>query len=182
MGLDDLGKQSEDRMKLSQPGEEYREDSEEEDVWVVLVKQIGDEKFLVRFPKTPEDEYFEKGSSEKVFRYCSSEDEAEYILHVMKGGSDSAYLSSHLEKIRLAGYHILKEKEIGQLEESRILDLIYEGPLIATDGTKTVFKERILISDENTYHILTKYHEGKEERHDKFIESFELVIPLPGRK
>lgn len=181
MGLDDLGKQPEDRMKLSQLGEEYWEDSEEDDVWIVFVKQLGDEKFLVRFPKAPEDEYFQKNANEEAFRYHSSEEEAEYTLHAMQNHSDPGYLSSHLEKIRSSGYHILKEEKLEQTEQGWILDLVYEDSLISGDGTKTIFKERILVSEKNTYHILTKYTEGKEDRHEDFIESFEIVLPFPGR-
>ncbi|MES2273243.1 MAG: hypothetical protein V4487_03535 [Chlamydiota bacterium] len=131
-------------------------DEDDPSIWVVFTKNIGAEKFLLRFPKDPS---LKQISSDRV-EISSLQDGASYQLSVEKAGDVNRRLK---EVEALPGVSLIRAEQKGA-----VLDLHYRL------GEKWVY-EHLSLTFEHLYLFQTTSPEANEENHRLFVNSFQFI-------
>lgn len=135
-------------------------------IWIVLVKETKDEKFLVRFPKDPAISYAMEGKkmnfTEKEGNVFYAFSKEPYFSNLSKDELFSSVLKTLSSKDCKILSSTLKE------EKNRLrLDFEYEeeGRLV---------KESQFVTASNRYILRTVFSSSDEEKHNYFTESFKI--------
>ncbi len=132
---------------------------ENESVWVIFSKKLGEESFRLRFPKLPEYRYLET----KEMQVSSKVEDREFSLQVLKPVSLDEFMKV-LQEMSLDSKISLME--LVQKEEN-IYDVQYQ------EGQRTVF-QRFYFSSHYLYVLETKGSFLDAESHAYFVNSFEV--------
>ena len=149
-------------VSVDRPDVYMEEMVEDEDGWVVFSKQIGFEKFLVRFPEDPSCRYFQEDAME----LNATQDGVIFSLKREARGSKElkVFLSQRIEEIG-----VLKDAVLLRVEEKEgSIELFYrivKGEWI---------RERLIATADSFYTLQTMSSRQQVEIHKQFADS--LVV------
>jgi len=131
-------------------------DETDPSIWVVFAKEIGNEKFLVSFPKEPTYKYLnEEGSEMELFASCGG---AEHVLQVLLPSEN--LLEARKESLQGAIHFFEKKDETGT-------EIIYwKGGYW--------FMERLVSLGTHSYILQTKTVDFENQAHSLFSASLDI--------
>jgi|GEM_PF-7124518 len=128
--------------------------------WVILVKEVGENKFEVSFPDDPELKY-EKTEVGEVLEYTSTCGQCDYYLKISDSEIDFAKYLEELE-----GKGEIERVTFGESKQGPFLDIVYGN-----------HKERILKTESKTF-LFRTHIKNETDKHHEFIQSFNIITPL----
>ncbi len=153
-----------EKMFFSKLDKEYLDvlDDEEDEGWVILIKQFGENKIETAFPSNPEF-FYEKKLKKEVFRFLSQEEEASYTFVIEKG----------IEWPN--DYKFRKENKDLYLERSGAYGPIFDREF---QQNGKVIKKRVQFAEDLLCTFTTEKRGGAPDLHDEFVSSFSIIKPL----
>jgi hypothetical protein len=145
---------------------------EKEEGWVLLIKEEGLEKFLIRFPDDPKLERMKEGN---CLRVTAKDAEVEYSIVVedRKGEKSSEeILWEHVKHVVESKSVEVLHQEMSKSEKGDFLDIVYRDGKLFGDQVARVCKTRVVVTKDHIYRIFTVAKEGQVEKHEYFVGSF----------
>lgn len=138
------------------------EEERDPSIWVVFAKQLGDEKFLVRFPEDPLYTYL---TSDEMEISCSRGD-ISYLLRVLRNPG-SSFFDERKKVVELHPETLLIQE---RRPSPHILELFYRN-----EEGKWVW-EQLRLSAHHLYFFQTKSDTIQSDLSYQFVNSLELEI------
>jgi hypothetical protein len=138
--------------------------------WIVFFKQHINEKFCVSIPDEPKIENLI--SPNEIFRLSCFDQGIEYSLQAKsfpRGMDKELFLAEYIKQLKDLVYIELFDHSRGETPFGSYLDLFYQ------EENLFFCRERIFITDQGIYQLMTKSPDRPEKSVEKFFSSFEIL-------
>jgi len=155
-----------DQQKLFSELDKLSNDLEGGDIWALYIRKFGHDKIMLRFPKSPKLTLL-SNKKESYCVQCENEDSDYQLLVQPLNGRASNILKKKLQKIE-ADLSSKKLEHFTKKESKNVLDISY-------DESDIHISQRIIVTDENVFTLISKHPNSLSSSDTYFIHSFSIL-------
>lgn len=157
-----------DQQKVFSELDKLSNDLESNDTWALYIRKFGHEKIMIRFPKSPKLARLEDNKES----YCIECEHDGGIYQLLVQPTDNLQSNLIQEKLKKIAKELALENidHIIKKRSQNLLDVSYNE-----DKTNTHVNQRIIVTKENTFTLISKHPKSVNSSDEYFMHSFNIL-------